>query len=50
MQETAGKEDVGRASDEPLVSLRGLTKVFRDFWGRPKVRAVDGLDLDIMPG
>jgi ABC-2 type transport system ATP-binding protein len=27
-----------------------LTKVFRDFWRRPKVRAVDGLDLEILRG
>ncbi|NQT93022.1 MAG: ABC transporter ATP-binding protein, partial [Lentisphaerae bacterium] len=34
----------------PVVEIRELTKVFRDFWRRPKVRAVDGLNLDIMPG
>ena len=34
----------------PVVEARGLTKVFRDFWRRPKVRAVDGLDLVIRQG
>jgi len=33
-----------------VIEARGLTKVFRDFWGRPKVRAVAGIDLDIRPG
>ena len=32
------------------VAVSGLTKVFRDFWGRPTVRAVDGLDLTVGPG
>ncbi|MEK6644928.1 MAG: ABC transporter ATP-binding protein [Planctomycetota bacterium] len=27
-----------------------LTKVFKDFWGRAKVLAVDKLDLDVHPG
>jgi ABC-2 type transport system ATP-binding protein len=34
----------------PVVEVRDLVKVFRDFWGRPKVRAVDGLTLEIRPG
>ena len=29
-------------SAEVVVSVRGLTKVFKDFWHRPKARAVDG--------
>ena len=28
----------------------GLTKVFRDFWLRPRVRAVDGVDLEVRRG
>ncbi|MBM4148242.1 MAG: ABC transporter ATP-binding protein [Lentisphaerae bacterium] len=35
---------------EPAVKTRGLTKVFADFWCRPRVRAVSGLDLDIVRG
>lgn len=34
----------------PLLEARGLNKVFRDFWHRPKVRAVDGIDFAIQPG
>ncbi len=35
---------------EPVVETVGLTKVFVDFWGRPAVKAVDGLDLSLAPG
>jgi ABC-2 type transport system ATP-binding protein len=33
-----------------VVKTEKLVKVFRDFWRRPKVRAVDGLDLEIQSG
>ncbi len=33
-----------------VVEARNLTKVFRDFWFRPKVRAVNALDLTIAEG
>lgn len=33
-----------------VVEIRNLTKVFRDFWRRPKVKAVDDLSLDIARG
>ena len=32
------------------VHTQGLTKVYTDFWGRDKVRALDGLDLSINRG
>src|SRR5512135_3215855 len=35
---------------EVIVSVRGLTKVFKDFWGRPKARAVDNIDFDVYRG
>jgi len=38
------------ASDEVVVSVRGLTKVFKDFWNRPKARAVDNVDFDVKRG
>lgn len=31
----------------PMIETRGLTKVFRDFWMRPRVTAVQGLDLRV---
>jgi ABC-2 type transport system ATP-binding protein len=37
--------------DEPaVVEARGLTKIFRDFWHRPKVAAVQELSFDVRPG
>src|SRR5512136_1112521 len=39
-----------RPDGEAVVSVRGLTKVFKDFWGRPKARAVDNVDFEVRPG
>jgi ABC-2 type transport system ATP-binding protein len=35
---------------DPVVVVRGLTKVFKDFWGRPKARAVDNVDFEVRRG
>src|SRR5215218_6660471 len=35
---------------DAAVHTEGLTKVYKDFWGRPKVRALDSLDLTIHRG
>jgi ABC-2 type transport system ATP-binding protein len=35
---------------EAVISVRGLTKVFKDFWGRPKARAVDNVDFEVRRG
>ena len=43
-------EATASASGQPVIETRSLTKVFRDFWGREKVRAVRALDLKIQPG
>jgi ABC-2 type transport system ATP-binding protein len=37
-------------SGQPIVSVRGLSKVFKDFWGRPKARAVDNVDFEVRRG
>src|SRR5512134_2122647 len=42
-QATVGTSDV-------VIAVRGLTKVFKDFWGRPKARAVDGVDFEVRRG
>lgn len=36
--------------DGNVISIKDVTKVFRDFWLRPVVRAVDGLSLEIRKG
>lgn len=37
-------------TDETVVAVRGLTKIFKDFWGRPKARAVDNVDFEVKRG
>src|ERR1044072_776323 len=38
------------ANGEVVIAVRGLTKVFKDFWGRPKARAVDGVSFEVRRG
>jgi len=33
-----------------IIECTALTKLFQDFWGRDRVRAVDNLDLEVSPG
>src|SRR6476659_7730267 len=35
---------------EVIIETRNLTKVYRDFWGRPKVQALKALDLQVHRG
>src|SRR5215510_2741238 len=35
---------------ETVIVVRGLTKVFKDFWGRPKARAVDDVSFEVRRG
>src|SRR5438034_8559280 len=37
-------------ADETVIETRALSKTYRDFWGRPKVRALKALDLEIKRG
>lgn len=37
-------------SDEIVLQTRALSKVYRDFWGRQKVRALKALDLEVRRG
>ncbi|MDR3622034.1 MAG: ABC transporter ATP-binding protein [Paludisphaera borealis] len=37
-------------SSEVIIETRNLTKVYRDFWGRPKVQALKALDLQVHRG
>ena len=33
-----------------VVQVRGLVKVFKDFWGRPKAKAVNDVDFEVRQG
>src|SRR6201996_3588584 len=46
LQSVADKPQAG----EIVVAVRGLTKVFKDFWNRPKARAVDNVDFEVRRG
>src|ERR1051326_2782171 len=37
-------------SREVILETRSLSKVYRDFWGRPKVQALKALDLQVHRG
>ena len=35
---------------ENVISVKGLTKVFKDFWGRPKAKAVNNVNFEVRRG
>ncbi len=47
---TSTPPNADSATKAPVVAAVGLTKIYKDFWMRDQVRAVDGLDLEIRPG
>lgn len=49
---TAANRPAGKpkTTDEVVIETRNLTKVYRDFWGRQKVRALKALDLQVHRG
>ncbi|MDA7915688.1 ABC transporter ATP-binding protein [Verrucomicrobia bacterium] len=40
----------GESKDDVVVAVRGLSKVFKDFWGRPKAKAVSNVDFEVRRG
>ena len=40
----------GSRLGESVIEIRNLSKVYRDFWGRPKVNALKSLSLDVKRG
>jgi ABC-2 type transport system ATP-binding protein len=44
------KSGAANSTAETIISVRGLTKVFKDFWNRPKARAVDNVDFEVRRG
>ena len=35
---------------DAVIQTEGLTKVYKDFWGRPKHKGLDRLSISIKPG
>ena len=52
MVETQTQEEHGNANanGEVIVRVSNLVKVFRDFWGRPKARAVNDVSFEVHTG
>src|SRR5262245_48136289 len=42
--------DSSKDTGDVVIRATGLTKVFKDFWGRPKARAVDNVDFEVRRG
>ena len=38
------------SEDGKVIELIELTKIYKDFWGRPRVKALDGLNLEVRQG
>lgn len=50
-KQTSTASGVGpEGTGEVVVAVRGLTKIFKDFWGRPKARAVDNVNFEVRRG
>jgi ABC-2 type transport system ATP-binding protein len=47
---SAKSSNSGQATREVVIETRNLSKVYRDFWGRQKVRALKALDLKVHRG
>src|ERR1700744_6452207 len=50
IQSESAAPQAKQSSGEVVVSVRGLTKVYKDFWGRGKARAVDNVNFEIPRG
>src|SRR5580658_6208020 len=48
--EPAPQSEIENPKSEVVVSVPGLTKIFNDFWNRPKARAVDNVDFTVRRG
>jgi ABC-2 type transport system ATP-binding protein len=47
---TASAAAAKKQSSDVVIETHNLTKVYRDFWGRQKVRALKALDLEVRRG
>ena len=48
--QTPGPAGVAPGPAAPVLEIENLSKVYTDFWGRPKVKALQDLSLSIQPG
>ena len=50
IEPSTASEETSPEQGEVIIETRSLSKVYRDFWGRPKVNAVKALDLEVRRG
>ncbi|GAA4435591.1 MULTISPECIES: ABC transporter ATP-binding protein [Bremerella] len=48
--DTQPQSSAPSSNNEVIIETRNLTKIYRDFWGRQKVRALKALDLEVRRG
>ena len=44
---TSAQDPSGTNAVENVISVKGLTKVFKDFWGRSKAKAVNNVNFEV---
>lgn len=49
-KQSAPEADSVSNDEEIVVAVRGLTKVFKDFWGRSKAKAVNNVNFEVRRG
>lgn len=47
---TSPQSPAAKQASDVVIETRNLTKTYRDFWGREKVRALKALDLEVRQG
>ena len=47
---TSAQDPSGTNAAENVISVKGLTKVFKDFWGRSKAKAVNNVNFEVRRG
>ena len=50
VETSSSSKTTAAPSPDVVIAVRGLTKVFKDFWGRSKARAVDNVDFEVRRG
>ncbi len=46
----ASPTTANKADSDIIIETRNLGKIYRDFWGRPKVQALESLDIEVRRG
>ena len=50
ISETASAANQDSANQDDIVVVRSLEKIFCDFWGRPKAKAINEVNFEVRRG